>query len=206
MGGMQNYRSRFIIARHGETYFNLEGRWQGMGNSPLTERGKRQAEHLAENMKDYHVSRIITSNLPRAMETGKIVSKIIGVRDVSSSDQINERNLGPLEGYTPEQVLEKFGVEFRIITSRDIDNIEGVEAWRSFVSRIFAYLEKLKKDDFHGTTLLVSHGGVLRAIFNTLTNSYDQKVLFYNCAYMVIHPENGNCIIDGINTMKDIVI
>lgn len=157
-------------------------------------------------MKDYHVSRIITSNLPRAMETGKIVSKIIGVRDVSSSDQINERNLGPLEGYTPEQVLEKFGVEFRIITSRDIDNIEGVEAWRSFVSRIFAYLEKLKKDDFHGTTLLVSHGGVLRAIFNTLTNSYDQKVLFYNCAYMVIHPENGNCIIDGINTMKDIVI
>ena len=177
-----------------------------MGNSPLTERGKRQAEYLAENLKDFHVSRIITSNLLRAMETGKIISEIIGVKNVFASDHLNERNLGVLEGYTPEQVLEKFGVDFRIITSREIDRLEGVEAWRSFVERIFAYLEELKKEDYHGTTLLVTHGGVLRAIFNTLTNTYDQKVLFHNCAYMVIHPENGNCTIDGINTMSDLII
>ena len=197
---MQSNRSRYIIARHGETYSNLDHRWQGMGNSPLTEKGKKQAEFLAGNLKEYHISRIITSNLPRAVETGRIISGIIGVRGVVSSEQLNERNLGVLEGLTSEEIKEKFGVDFRIITSTDIDSLERVEPWKSFVKRVFSYLDIIKKENNPGTTLLVTHGGTLRAIYNTLTNTNDQKVLFFNCSYMVIHPENGNCTIDSINT------
>jgi len=202
---MQNNRSRYIVARHGETYSNLDHRWQGMSNSPLTERGKRQAENLAWKLKEYKISRIITSKLTRSMETGKIISKIIGVGDIFTSEQLNERNLGILEGYTSQEIREKFGIDFTIITSRDIDRLEGVEAWKPFVKRIFAYLETLKNENYPGTTLLVTHGGVLRSIFNTLTNTYDQRVLFNNCAYMILHPEDGNCTIDSVNTMNDII-
>lgn len=200
---MQNNRSRFIVARHGETISNLNHRWQGMSNSPLTETGRRQAEYLGARLREYRVSRIITSTLTRSMETGKIVSEIIRVKNIFASDQLNERNLGILEGYTSQEILENFGIEFNMITSRDIDSLEGVEAWKSFVMRIFHYLEALKGENYGGTTLLVTHGGVLRSIFNTLTNTYDQRVLFHNCAYMVLHPENGNCTIDSVNPMID---
>ncbi|WP_393972022.1 histidine phosphatase family protein [Oxyplasma meridianum] len=199
---MQNNQTRYIIARHGETYSNLNRCWQGMGDSPLTERGKKEAESLAERLKNYKISKIITSKLARSVETGKIISERLRVKEVLSSDQLNERNLGILEGYTTQEIREKFGIEFTTITSRDIDRLEGVEAWKPFVRRVFAYLEYVKNENNPGTVLFVTHGGVMRCVFNTLTNTYEQKVLFNNCSYLVLHPEKGNCLIDSVNTMN----
>jgi len=196
---MLKNKPRFILARHGETFLNLEHRWQGMGDSLLTEEGVKQAELLGRSMKRYHISRIITSQLQRARETGNIVAGINGIRSISSTEFLNERNLGILEGLTPEEIRKKFGVDFRVITSTDIDEFERVEPWKSFVGRIFSYLEDLLNRNYEGTTLLLTHGGVMRAVYNTLTNSNEQKVVFFNCSYMMLHMENRNFTIEGIS-------
>lgn len=196
---MLKNKSRFILARHGETFLNLEHRWQGMGDSLLTEEGVKQAELLGREMKSYHVSRIITSQLQRARQTGNIVAGINGIRSIRSTEFLNERNLGILEGLTSDEIREKFGVDFRVITSTDIDEFERVEPWKSFVGRIFSYLEELHDRNYEGTTLLLAHGGVMRAVYNTLTNSNEQKVVFFNCSYMMLHRENRNFTIDSIS-------
>ena len=196
---LQN-KSRFILARHGETILNLEHRWQGMGDSKLTEEGVKQAELLGKAMKRYNISRIITSQLRRARETGNIVAGINGIRSISSTEFLNERNLGIMEGLTPEEIRRKFSVDFKFITSTDIDEFEGVEPWKSFVGRIFSYLEDLHDRNYEGTTLLLAHGGVMRAVYNTLTNSNEQKVVFFNCSYMMLHVENRNFTIDSISS------
>lgn len=198
---MQQDHTRYIIARHGETVLNREHRWQGMGDSPLTEDGAKQAEYLGMYLRNYNISRIITSKLPRAIETGRIVAHINGIRNISSSEYLNERNLGILEGLNSDEIMKKYAIDFKTITSRDIDVLERVEAWKPFVKRIFSYLEEIKREGYKGTTLLLTHGGVLRAIFNTLTNTYDQRVIFYNCSYMILHAEDENCTIESVNTL-----
>jgi probable phosphoglycerate mutase len=62
---------RVYVARHGETTWNLAGRYQGRLESPLSPLGERQADALADAMADRGVQRVISSPLGRCMETAR---------------------------------------------------------------------------------------------------------------------------------------
>src|ERR1700680_2595280 len=65
---------RILLARHGETVFNVEGRWQGQGDSPLTERGLAQARELAAALAGEAVAAVYSSDLGRAANTAAQVA------------------------------------------------------------------------------------------------------------------------------------
>jgi probable phosphoglycerate mutase len=56
---------RILLVRHGETVYNVEGRWQGQSDSPLTERGRAQARELARALADEPITAVYSSDLPR---------------------------------------------------------------------------------------------------------------------------------------------
>ena len=106
---------RFLIARHGETNFNAEGRIQGtLDTSVLTARGVRQAEELGCYIADEELARIAkvwVSPMTRARQTLDIVLKITGQEDVpvNSNWRLNERMYGGLTGLNKKETVAKYG-------------------------------------------------------------------------------------------------
>lgn len=85
------------VSRHGETEWNKEGRFQGRLNSPLTDKGKRQAKDLATFLKDRGISAIYTSPLGRSVETARIASEILGI-EPRAEEKLIEMDFGALQG------------------------------------------------------------------------------------------------------------
>ncbi len=91
-------RRILLLARHGQTEWNLQQRIQGWTDLPLTDQGRQQAERLAETLKSYEIRRIFASDLRRARETAEIVAQILGIPMVVDH-RLREVRRGELEGY-----------------------------------------------------------------------------------------------------------
>lgn len=96
-------RTTIILARHGESVFNQNKIVQGQKNSELTEKGIDQALLLAKRIKKLQPTKIITSNLKRAIQTAEIVAKDLGLQ-INKMGNLNERNFGEYEGKMWEDV------------------------------------------------------------------------------------------------------
>src|SRR5579859_6430344 len=88
---------RILLARHGETVFNVEGRWQGQGNSPLTARGAAQARELARALADEPVAAVYSSDLDRAVQTAAEVAALHSLR-VETDPLLREIDVGGWQG------------------------------------------------------------------------------------------------------------
>jgi len=64
-----------ILIRHGETDWNIEGRYQGQADPPLNSNGTQQAEELAKSLQNAGLDVLYTSPLQRAKQTADILSK-----------------------------------------------------------------------------------------------------------------------------------
>jgi broad specificity phosphatase PhoE len=88
-----------LLVRHGETDWNAERRWQGHADVPLNERGRDQAERLAEELENARVDAVYSSDLSRARETAEIVGARLGV-PVVLDPALREIDVGSREGLT----------------------------------------------------------------------------------------------------------
>src|SRR5881394_4058244 len=84
---------RILLARHGETVFNVEGRWQGQSDSPLSERGLAQARELGRALADEPISTVFSSDLGRAMATAREVAEVHGLRVIGDA-RLREIDVG----------------------------------------------------------------------------------------------------------------
>jgi len=101
-----------IFVRHGESEGNKSNRFNGSLNLPLTDKGKEQARKTAEYLKKYKIDRIYSSDLSRALETGKIIAKSQNI-DVIESKELREIYGGDFEGEIYDDLRIKFPVEFK---------------------------------------------------------------------------------------------
>lgn len=113
-----------ILVRHGESEFNLQKRFAGWSNTPLTEKGKMQATEAGNALKqgDYHIDVVHTSLLSRAVDTARLTSSAMGVQVPQHHYwRLNERSYGDLEGKTHEEMVSKVGEEQVKIWRRSFD-------------------------------------------------------------------------------------
>jgi len=71
--------TRLILIRHGETDWNIEGRYQGQADPPLNSRGREQAYQLAEQLNGIGLEVLYTSPLRRAADTAKVIAERLGI-------------------------------------------------------------------------------------------------------------------------------
>ena len=94
---------RLLLARHGETVFNVTGRWQGQGNSPLTERGLAQARELGRALAQESIAAVYSSDLGRAVQTAREVAVPHGL-DVQMEPRLREIDVGGWTGKNGDEI------------------------------------------------------------------------------------------------------
>src|SRR4051812_22878278 len=94
--------TRVLLVRHGQSQGNAEGRFGGHTATPLSARGCRQAAATAQALCSEPLSAIYSSDLPRAVETARPLSRLTGL-EIQSREAFRERSVGVMEGLTFEE-------------------------------------------------------------------------------------------------------
>src|SRR6266436_2631884 len=91
--------ARLVLVRHGQSLWNLEERFTGWVDVPLTDKGREEARSAGECLRDLHFDVAYTSVLSRAQETLDVILSVLGQRPPVIRDQaLNERHYGDLQG------------------------------------------------------------------------------------------------------------
>jgi broad specificity phosphatase PhoE len=142
-----------LLARHGETDWNREGRFQGWSDPPLNDVGREQARVLAAQLADDPFDAVYSSDLRRAYETALIVAEPHGV-PVIADRGLREVNVGSWSGLTRDEIAARFpGAEHHDGESR-----------AEHLARVLATVERIACGHTGERILIVSHGGSLRAL------------------------------------------
>lgn len=150
-----------LLARHGETDWNRDGRWQGHSDTPLNERGREQARALAESIE--RVDAIYASDLSRARETAEIVGARLGV-EVRVDERLRERGFGAWEGLHDHEVEERFADALRRMRDGDGCGANDAEPYEAFATRVGEFVEDVVRRHRDEEVLVVAHGGTVRAV------------------------------------------
>ena len=150
-----------LLARHGETDWNRDGRWQGHSDTPLNELGRRQARELAAQLDG--LDALYSSDLARARETAEIVAERLGL-EVRTDSRLRERSFGAWEGLTSAEIEDRFAEGHRRWQTGESFGADDAEPFDVFAARIHAFLEDVLQQHPGEEVLVISHGGSIRVI------------------------------------------
>jgi len=150
-----------LLARHGETDWNRDGRWQGHSNTRLNESGRRQAAELAEALDGVDV--LYSSDLDRARETAEIVAARLGL-EVRFDRRLRERSFGAWEGLTMDDIESRYAEPYRRWRAGESHGAEDAEPFEAFGARVREFLEEVLARHPEETVLVIAHGGAIRVI------------------------------------------
>jgi broad specificity phosphatase PhoE len=151
-----------LIARHGESDWNRERRWQGHADRPLTERGREQARILAERLAHVELDAVYSSDLRRARETGQEVANRQGL-EVQAIRELREVDVGSWSGLTREEAEVRFPDGFRHWKAGFPGWKDG-ETYEAMAERVVGAVHRIAREHDGGRVLVVSHGGPIRAL------------------------------------------
>ena len=175
---------KFYIIRHGQTNWNKEGRIQGKTDIELNEEGIKQAEEAKRILKDYPIDMIVSSTLKRARKTAEIINEAKNV-PIMFDKALEERGFGDFEGKIRKEIHDEI-LDSEILANYNVNKqYKGVETIRSLCDRVWGLIEELKKDYTEKNILLVTHGGVTRAINGYFNGANENGILedlnLHNC-------------------------
>jgi broad specificity phosphatase PhoE len=150
-----------LLARHGETDWNSERRWQGHADQPLNERGRDQARELAEELAVRQIDAIYASDLRRARETAEIIAARIGL-PVRVEQDLREVDVGEWSGLVHTEIETRYPEGFRR-WQQGLHGWDEGETYDAMGARVVAALFVIAARHPAETVLVVSHGGAIRA-------------------------------------------
>lgn len=152
------------LIRHGETEWNARKIIQGQSDSPLTSDAQVQALALAPIIADLAPDVVVSSDLPRASNTANCLNDVAGV-EIELDVDLRERHFGIMQGMT----FDEFAAKHPAIAAKSRDDpgyaIEGGEPPIEFEERCCTCLRQIVQRHEGKRVLVVTHGGVLSAIF-----------------------------------------
>lgn len=179
--------AKLVLLRHGQSTWNLENRFTGWVDVPLTEQGIEEAKEAGRKIKlaGIHLDEAFTSALKRAHDTLTLCLQTAGQEGLPTRyDQaLNERHYGDLQGLNKAETAVKFGDAQVLIWRRSYDVAPpGGEALKDTAARALPYFEtEIIPELKAGKNVLISaHGNSLRAIVMKLDNLTQQQVIELN--------------------------
>ena len=156
-------KTRFFMIRHGFSVANLEKRFAGHSDFPLTDIGRLQAEKCAEALKDEHIDAIYASDLSRAFETAIPVAKAHGLTVIPHKG-LREIFAGEWEGMAFDELDKKYS-EYGIWKT-DIGHAhpDGGESVAELYSRILTTLGEIAKENEGKTVCIATHATPIRSV------------------------------------------
>jgi 2,3-bisphosphoglycerate-dependent phosphoglycerate mutase len=177
--------ARLILLRHGESQWNLENRFTGWVDVPLSRKGIEEAKTAGDKLRGFKFDRAFTSVLTRANETLRIVLDAIGQTGIpiEKDKALNERMYGDLQGLNKAETAQKYGDAQVKIWRRSYDvRPPGGESLKDTAERALPYYEeKIKPYLLKGETIIIAaHGNSLRALVMQLDRLSKEEVLELN--------------------------
>jgi probable phosphoglycerate mutase len=158
------------LARHGETSWNLEGRWQGQTDVALNATGQAQARELARRLSDQGLTWVASSDLRRARETAAIVADALGLVLGPTDARLRERRFGLFEGLTRQECEARHPEAWARYRSDSRILPAGAEPQDEVVARMRAgvlAMARERRGSVGGHGLIVAHGSCLRVLLAT---------------------------------------
>lgn len=179
--------SLLVLLRHGQSQWNLENRFTGWEDVPLTEQGRTEARAAGARLSAEKITfdRCYTSNLQRAQETLKLALVELGASElpITRSEALNERHYGDLQGLDKGETATKYGDEQVLIWRRSFDvPPPGGESLKDTAARTLPWFEANVMEEVRdGRNILVAaHGNSLRAIVMELEKLTPEEILKVN--------------------------
>ncbi len=162
-----------VISRHGESEWNLLGKWTGWTDVGLTEKGRADTVRLGALLKDIKLDEAYTSALQRTHQTleALLEGRGMGSLPTIQAAELNERDYGDLTGKNKWEVKAEIGEEAFNGIRRGWDYpVPGGETLKDVYARVVPYFEReiLPKLQTGKNILLVAHGNSIRALMKRL--------------------------------------
>ena len=183
-----------LLARHGETDWNRDGRFQGHADPALNELGRRQARELGLRLRGEQIDAIWSSDLGRAKQTAFYVASQVSCV-VRLSGELREMDVGSWSGCTREEIAARWPEEYERWreTGRGWPDGEDFDAMQARVVEAILGVAAAHPDD---QVLVVTHGGPMRAVHAhavgmTLPEHRQLREVVGNCEVVRIAVEDG---------------
>lgn len=154
--------TEFCLVRHGETEWNVTGKYQGSSDIELNDTGIAQAKALAERIRGEQWDVIVASPLVRALETARIIAPALGIdpEDIATDPRLQERGYGVAEGLTlAERELQFPGEEW-----------DDLESMPTLHARALEAMESLAADHAGKRVVVVTHGRWIMEVIALLSD------------------------------------
>jgi broad specificity phosphatase PhoE len=153
--------TEILLARHGETDWNRESRFQGHADPPLNHFGRQQASELAETLANEEFAAVYSSPLRRALETAQAVAEPHDLTTVPV-EGLREVDVGSWQALTRDEVEQRFPEQFHCWLDYGHGWDDG-ETYEEMGDRVLAALEELAVHHEGERIVAVTHGGPIRA-------------------------------------------
>ncbi len=176
---------KLVLVRHGQSQWNLENRFTGWVDVPITPLGEQEARRAGAELKGIKFDVAFVSELQRANQTLGIILEEIGQKDlpVKKDAALNERHYGDLQGLDKAETIKKFGEQQVHIWRRSFDvKPPNGESLKDTADRTLPYFNaRILPEAKSGKNVLVSaHGNSLRAIVMELEKLTPEQIMLVN--------------------------
>lgn len=166
-----------LLIRHGQSEGNAERRFGGHTATPLSARGRRQAQALAQALKDDGLTAIYSSDLARAVETARSLATATGL-EINTTVAFRERSVGVMEGLTFEDAAQRHPAEYAALLRRDFEHVlRGGESYRQLLDRAQNKLDQVIEQHQGGRIAVFSHTGTICILALHLMGALDAPEL-----------------------------
>lgn len=168
---------KLILARHGETEWNVAKKIQGVTDTDLNENGLRQARELAAAVLagDLGITAIYSSHLKRAAQTAAYVAEALNL-PYHTMEALQELNFGKWEGNSWPEVKERYPEEYGVwYTNRRYTPAPEGESYQQMLERVIPALQEIVRRE-KGNALVVIHSAEIVALQAALHNTSFQTM------------------------------
>lgn len=185
-----------LLARHGETDWNRDQRWQGHADRPLTELGVAQARALAERLDPFPLTAIYASDLARARDTARAVAERRGL-EVTLRRDLREVDCGSWSGARHDEIDPDEAARWHAGER----GWSGGESYEEMAERMVQAVRDLAMGHSEDHVLVVSHGAAIRAV-----HAHAVGISIHE--YRLRHPTVANAGLSGVavenGTLRDL--
>jgi alpha-ribazole phosphatase len=196
---------QLVLVRHGESEGNRDGAFAGHSPSPLTPRGRAQAERVAEALAAPPPDAVYVSDLRRALDTAAPLAARLGLALIAR-EALRERDMGAWVGRAFKDLEAHEPDEWRRLVDRDPDHRPpGGESHRACGARVGAALDEILAAHPEGRVVVVSHGVAMHHMLRHLLRVDDPRTHFHveNCALQRLTVSAGGIVrIQALNDTR----
>lgn len=174
-----------LVIRHGQSEADILQVHEGRVDYPLTEKGHKQAQIMADFIKsNFKVNKIYSSTLTRAKQTAQYLADIFN-HDIIYEEDLQEFNNGLLAGLTYEEAKIKYPKVDNLPIDKSVYGMESLLEFRNRAERVLNKILEETKDD--KTIVIISHGKMINQLYHVFLNLPVNQDIFFSTGDTGIH-------------------